>query len=80
MMAGWPQVIAHTNLYWTHQTAPGRTASTVATQDVHFTAPPDAALPRELSGGPGNVDLPRRGRQAAKPPEGARAATSSEQP
>jgi nicotinamidase-related amidase len=30
------QVIAHTNLYWTHQTAPGRTAGTVATQDVEF--------------------------------------------
>jgi nicotinamidase-related amidase len=30
------QVIAHTNLYWTYQTAPGRTAGTVATQDVDF--------------------------------------------
>ncbi len=30
------QVIAHTNLYWTHQTAPGRTAGTVATTDVDF--------------------------------------------
>lgn len=30
------QVIAHTNLYWTHQTAPGRTAVTVATSDVDF--------------------------------------------
>jgi isochorismate hydrolase len=30
------QVIAHTNLYWTHQTAPGRTAGTVATADVDF--------------------------------------------
>src|SRR5215213_2379437 len=30
------QVIAHTNLYWTHQTAPGRTAGTVATEDVEF--------------------------------------------
>ena len=30
------QVIAHTNLYWTHQTAPGRTAGTVATKDVEF--------------------------------------------
>ena len=28
------QVIAHTNLYWTYQTAPGRTAGTVATKDV----------------------------------------------
>jgi len=30
------QVIAHTNLYWTYQTAPGRTAGTVRTQDVVF--------------------------------------------
>jgi nicotinamidase-related amidase len=30
------QVIAHTNLYWTHQTAPGRTAGTVRTSDVDF--------------------------------------------
>src|ERR671934_1244172 len=30
------QVIAHTNLYWTYQTAPGRTAGTVATRDVDF--------------------------------------------
>ena len=30
------QVIAHTNLYWTEQTAPGRTAGTVATRDVDF--------------------------------------------
>ncbi len=30
------QVIAHTNLYWTHQTAPGRTAGTVQTKDVVF--------------------------------------------
>ena len=30
------KVIAHTNLYWTHQTAPGRTAGTVATRDVDF--------------------------------------------
>jgi nicotinamidase-related amidase len=30
------QVIAHTNLYWTYQTAPGRTAGTVATKDVAF--------------------------------------------
>jgi nicotinamidase-related amidase len=31
------QVIAHTNLYWTYQTAPGRTAGTVTTNDVDFT-------------------------------------------
>jgi nicotinamidase-related amidase len=30
------QVIAHTNLYWTHQTAPGRTAGTVRAADVDF--------------------------------------------
>jgi nicotinamidase-related amidase len=33
-------VIAHTNLYWTYQTAPGRTAGTVGTQDVDFGAKP----------------------------------------
>ncbi|HZZ34992.1 MAG TPA: isochorismatase family protein [Caulobacteraceae bacterium] len=32
------QVIAHTNLYWTYETAPGRTAGTVATKDVDFRA------------------------------------------
>ena len=30
------QVIAHTNLYWTQQSAPGRTAGTVAAADVDF--------------------------------------------
>jgi nicotinamidase-related amidase len=30
------KVIAHTNLYWKYQTAPGRTAETVATNDVDF--------------------------------------------
>jgi nicotinamidase-related amidase len=30
------QVIAHTNLYWTYQEAPGRTAGTVKTADVDF--------------------------------------------
>jgi nicotinamidase-related amidase len=30
------QVIAHTNLYWTYQTAPGRTGGTVETKDVDF--------------------------------------------
>lgn len=33
------QVIAHTNLYWDHQTAPGRTTGAVATNDVDFSAP-----------------------------------------
>jgi nicotinamidase-related amidase len=30
------QVIAHTNLYWTHETAPGRSAGTVSTENVDF--------------------------------------------
>ncbi len=30
------QVIAHTNLYWTYQSAPGKKAGTVLTRDVHF--------------------------------------------
>jgi nicotinamidase-related amidase len=30
------QVIAHTNLYWTDQAAPGRTAGTVTTADADF--------------------------------------------
>ena len=30
------QVIAHTNLYWTYQKAPGRTAGTVETKEVDF--------------------------------------------
>ena len=32
------QVIAHTNLYWSYETAPGRTAGTVETKDVDFGA------------------------------------------
>jgi nicotinamidase-related amidase len=32
------QVIAHTNLYWAHQDAPGRTAGTVVTEEVDFGA------------------------------------------
>jgi nicotinamidase-related amidase len=32
------QVIAHTNLYWTYQSAPGRTAGTVETENVDFDA------------------------------------------
>jgi nicotinamidase-related amidase len=31
-------VIRHTNLYWTYQEAPGRTAGTVETKDVDFSA------------------------------------------
>ncbi|HVB04980.1 MAG TPA: isochorismatase family protein [Acidimicrobiales bacterium] len=34
------QVIAHTNLYWSYQTAPGRTAGTVGTDEVDFGAAP----------------------------------------
>lgn len=34
------QVIAHTNLYWTYQTAPGRTAGTVETKHVDFAGAP----------------------------------------
>ncbi|MDX2730246.1 MULTISPECIES: isochorismatase family protein [unclassified Streptomyces] len=30
------QVIAHTNLYWSYQAAPGRTAGTVETKNVDF--------------------------------------------
>jgi nicotinamidase-related amidase len=30
------QVVAHTNLYWTYESAPGRTAATVETKDVDF--------------------------------------------
>jgi nicotinamidase-related amidase len=30
------QVIAHTNMYWSDQSAPGRTAGTVETKDVDF--------------------------------------------
>src|SRR5215475_10428912 len=32
------QVIAHTNLYWTYQSAPGKKAGTVLTNDVDFAA------------------------------------------
>lgn len=42
------QVIALTNLYWAYETAPGRTAGTVATKDVDF-------------GAPGSTDEPCRG-------------------
>ena len=38
------QVVAHTNLYWSCQTAPGRTAGTVETKDVAF-----------ADGGPGST-------------------------
>jgi nicotinamidase-related amidase len=34
------QVIAHTNLYWKYQTAPGRVAGTAGTDDVDFAGPP----------------------------------------
>jgi nicotinamidase-related amidase len=32
------QVIAHTNLYWKYQTAPGRTAGTIETKNADFSA------------------------------------------
>ena len=38
------QVIAHTNLYWTYQAAPGRTAGTVAAADVEFGADQGTAV------------------------------------
>ena len=34
------KVIAHTNLYWTYQTAPGRKAEAVETKDVKFDSAP----------------------------------------
>ena len=34
------QVIAHTNLYWSDQSAPGRTAGTVEAKDVDFAGTP----------------------------------------
>jgi nicotinamidase-related amidase len=34
------KVIAHTNMYWAEQTAPGRTAATVETKDVDFGGTP----------------------------------------
>jgi nicotinamidase-related amidase len=36
------QVIAHTNLYWQYQDAPGRQAGTVSTKEVSFSAMADA--------------------------------------
>jgi hypothetical protein len=30
------QVVAHTNLYWKHRAAPGRTAGTIEMRDVDF--------------------------------------------
>ncbi|MGZ3376318.1 MAG: cysteine hydrolase family protein [Phenylobacterium sp.] len=50
------KVIAHTNLYWKYQRAPGRTATTVATQDVDFgpaasSVPGAAAASRPLRRG-----------------------------
>ena len=55
-MGGAPpdQVIAHTNLYWTYQTAPGRTAGTVETKDVDFGGAP--GVPRV-----GGARIPKAG-------------------
>ena len=36
------QVIAHTNLYWAYQSAPGRKAGTVDAGDVSFAEPSEA--------------------------------------
>jgi hypothetical protein len=37
------KVIAHTNMYWRWQAAPGRTAGVVATADVSFDVAGDEA-------------------------------------
>src|SRR3954469_5090779 len=34
------KVIAHTNLYWKYQTAPGRTAGTLETKEINFSTLP----------------------------------------
>jgi hypothetical protein len=52
------QVIAHTNLYWRYQTAPGRTAGTVKAKDVDFRR----GVPEAL------IELPER---AARPGRGS---------
>lgn len=44
------QVIAHTNLYWKHQRAPGRTAGTVCTADVDFGGTHRDSTPTEAAG------------------------------
>jgi hypothetical protein len=51
------EVIAHTNLYWTYQTAPGRTAGAVETKTSTSAARPEAcATGRERLGtAPGQV-------------------------
>jgi len=48
------QVIAHTNMYWTYQTAPGRTAGVVETKDVDLggTAPSNEPAHDESIGVP----------------------------
>jgi nicotinamidase-related amidase len=38
------QVIAHTNLYWSYETAPGRTAGTVETKQVDFSSSDTASV------------------------------------
>jgi hypothetical protein len=40
------QVVAHTNLCWTYQTAPGREAGTIATADVDFRAAQESSADR----------------------------------
>ena len=44
------QVIAHTNLYWSDETAPGRTAGTVETKDVDFGGTVLKPARREVTG------------------------------
>ena len=47
------KVIAHTNLYWSNHTAPGRTAGTVETKDVDFGAWSGTAATGRAAGRPG---------------------------
>ncbi len=52
------KVIAHTNLYWTYQTAPGRKAGTIETKDVGFGGVHEAGhVPRLRSSGFGHAKL-----------------------
>lgn len=44
------QIIAHTNLYWTYQRAPGRTAGTVETKNADFTSAGQASAGRASVG------------------------------
>ena len=46
------KVIAHTNLYWRYQSAPGRTAGTVETKDVDFNSPSSVHAGQARAKGP----------------------------